>query len=151
ITTLEIGERADVSWISTEAVDRHGEIVRAAGCDASHFLANPLVALNHCYEAPPVGRCQWLRPHEATPLAASQGLRKGLIGKTLYPPAPETWPAGKSWEPDECLALIQAGLLNAKSIGFIPLSRRTPTEKEIESDPKLEKVSRIVEKWLLLE
>src|ERR1051326_1975789 len=136
ITNLEIGHRADVSWASPEAIDRQGEIILAAGCDSSHFLANPLVPLNHCYWAPPVGRCQWIRPPD-------QNTRKG--------PAPEPWPANKAWEPDECLALIQAGLLNAKSVGFVALSRRAPTEKEIESDPRMAKVNRIVEKWLLVE
>ena len=50
------GERADVSWISEESIDRQGEIVVAAGMDDSHFKLNPLVTMQHAYWMPPVGR-----------------------------------------------------------------------------------------------
>jgi hypothetical protein len=93
ITTLEIGERADVSWISTEAVDRHGEIVLAKGMDDSHYKLNPLVTCGHSYDQPPVGTCLWWKQFK-------QGERKGVIAKTVYPPAPEVWPANQPWEPD---------------------------------------------------
>ena len=53
------GERADVSWISEESVDRQGEIVLAAGMDDSHFKLNPLVTMQHAYWMPPVGRSLW--------------------------------------------------------------------------------------------
>jgi hypothetical protein len=39
------GERADVSWISTEDMDRDQEIVVAKGMDDSHFRLNPIVTL----------------------------------------------------------------------------------------------------------
>src|SRR5271155_2007747 len=43
------GERADVSWITTEEVDRDKEIVIAKGMNDSQFAQNPLVTLQHCY------------------------------------------------------------------------------------------------------
>src|SRR5271166_4976496 len=52
---LLLGERADVSWISTEDPDRDREVVIARGMDDSHFRLNPIVTLQHCYSLPPVG------------------------------------------------------------------------------------------------
>jgi hypothetical protein len=50
------GERADVSWISTEEIDRDREIVVARGMNDDQFKLNPIVTLQHCYGQPPVGR-----------------------------------------------------------------------------------------------
>lgn len=141
LTTLEIGERADVSWISTESIDRYGEIVLAKGLDDSHFKLNPLVPLGHNYWAPPVGKALWWKAEET-------GKRKGIVAKTHYPPMPESWTPGKAWQPDECFALIQSGLLAAKSIGFIALKKRDSTDDERAANPNLRLV---VEKWLMLE
>src|SRR6516162_10419964 len=54
------------------------------------------------------------------------GERVGIKAKTKYPERPGSWPKdeeGKDrpWPPDTTLALVQAGLLNGKSIGFLPL------------------------------
>src|SRR5688500_5540201 len=59
MTEVSPGERADVSWISTEDVDRQREIVLAAGMDDTHFKANPIVTMAHNYQIPPVGRSLW--------------------------------------------------------------------------------------------
>ena len=55
-TELLDGERSDVSWITTEAIDHDNEIVIAKGMDNSQFAANPIVTLNHCYRQPPIAR-----------------------------------------------------------------------------------------------
>ena len=49
-TEFSEGERADVAWIQTEAVDHDQEIVLAAGFRDDSFKANPIVTLNHQYE-----------------------------------------------------------------------------------------------------
>src|SRR6266436_6745995 len=49
------GERADVSWITTEAIDQDKEIVLSRGMNDGNFKANPIVTLQHCYHMPPVG------------------------------------------------------------------------------------------------
>src|SRR4051812_36577768 len=60
-TELNPGERSDVSWITTESVDRTGEVVVARGMNDGQFQANPLVTLGHAYWLPPVGRSLWRR------------------------------------------------------------------------------------------
>ncbi len=138
------GERADVSWISTEDVDRQREIVRAQGMNDDHFQLNPVVTLNHAYDLPPVGRSLWRK-------RVTEGVRVGIKAKTHYPPRPENWPDGVLWYPDHAFTLVQQGLLCGKSIGFLPTKVRTPTDEEKSANPALRTVWRIVEEWVLLE
>src|SRR5262245_59628642 len=113
-TELNPGERSDVSWISTECVDRSGDVVLAGGMDDRHFRLNPIVTLGHDYSLPPVGRSLWRRRVRDGDLA-------GIKAKTQYPPRPPSWPAGEGpWLPDQVFALVQADLLRGKSIGFLP-------------------------------
>src|SRR5262245_43917844 len=143
-TELLPGERADVSWISTEDPDRLRDVVLAGGMNDEHFKLNPVVTLQHAYWMPPVGRSLWRR-------RVKDGPRTGIKAKTLYPSRPESWPAGASWPPDFAFPLVQSGLLCGKSIGFLPTKVRTPTDEELTRWPELRQVQRIVEEWILLE
>lgn len=140
--TLE-GERSDVSWISTEDIDRDYEVVIAKGMDDSHFQMNPIVTLQHHYWQPPVGKSLWRK-------RSKDGNRVGIKAKTQYPQRPESWPAGVEWPSDCAFTLVQAGLLLGKSIGFIPLASHSPTDEEVKVN-KWDKVRRVIDKWLLLE
>ncbi len=141
-TELLDGERADVSWITTEAIDRDAEIVLARGLNDSHFKLNPIVTLQHAYHLPPVGRSLWRK-------RAKDGPLQGIKAKTQYPARPDTW--DETWPPDQVFALIQAGLLQGKSIGFLRLKSHAPTSEEIAAQPELAPVRRIIDEWLLLE
>src|SRR5271155_2344441 len=89
-TELNPGERSDVSWISTQAVDRFNEVVLAGGMDDSQFAQNPIVTLNHAYEMPPVGRSLWRK-------RVRDGSTYGIKAKTLYPASPNSWPTDEPW------------------------------------------------------
>src|SRR5262245_18617692 len=140
---LAPGERADVSWISTERVDRVGEVVRAEGMDDSQFRLNPLVTLGHRYDVPPVGRSAWRRRRRVGDLV-------GVQAKTVYPERPVSWPLDQPWTPDQVLGLVQAGLLSGKSIGFLPTRVHTPEAAECERNGWAE-CRLVVDEWLLLE
>jgi hypothetical protein len=138
------GERADVSWISTESIDRDKEIVISRGMNDSQFAANPLVTLNHCYYEPPIGRSLWRK-------RAKDGDMVGIKAKTQYPNKPPDW-TEDCWPPDSAFSLVKAGLMNGKSIGFLPLKKHTPTSHEIAAKPDLyANVRCIIDEWLLLE
>src|SRR5262249_44316969 len=137
------GERADVSWITTEEIDREGEIVVARGMNDSHFRLNPIVTMQHCYYLPPVGKSLWRKRARDGPLA-------GIKAKTQYPKRPDDWPH-EQWDPDTVFALVKAGLLQGKSIGFIRLKSHAPSSHEIAADPDLAQVTRIIDEWLLIE
>jgi hypothetical protein len=141
-TELLAGERADVSWITSEEPDRAGEVVLARGMDDRQFNLNPIVTLNHAYHMPPVGQSLWRLP------SLDNG-RRGIKAKTNYPPRPTDWTDG-AWPPDAAFSLVQAGLLRGKSIGFLPTKVHFPTANERErlgwSDVQL-----VIDEWLLVE
>ncbi len=141
---LSAGERADVSWIQTEAIDRYGEIVLSAGLDDRFFKGNPIVTINHDYTRHPVGRSLWR-------VRQREGDRRGVKAKTLYPPRPDEWPADQPWPSDSAWALVKSGLMGGKSIGFLTLKAHAPTDEEVRRRPELAKVRRIVDEWALLE
>ena len=143
-TELNPGERSDVSWITTESVDRTGEVVRARGMNDGQFQANPLVTLGHAYWLPPVGRSLWRR-------RVKDGERQGVKAKTVYPARPDSWPADEKWAPDQVFALVQSGLLNGKSIGFLPTKVHIPDEDEVKKNNWGEPVALVIDEWLLLE
>jgi hypothetical protein len=143
-TELNPGERSDVSWISTESVDRQGEVVVARGMNDSQFRHNPLVTLGHAYWLPPVGKSVWRK-------RVADGALVGVKAKTQYPPRPEAWPTGDDWPPDKVFALVQAGLLQGKSIGFLPTKVHVPDAKEIRERGWGDDVHLVIDEWLLLE
>src|SRR5260370_22212682 len=143
-TELNPGERSDVSWISTESVDRTGEVIVARGMNDAQFQGNPLVTLGHAYWLPPVGKSLWRR-------RVKDGSLVGIKAKTQYPPRPDGWRANDDVVPDKVLALVQAGLLQGKSIGFLPTKVHIPDEKEVRKNSWSEQVSLVIDEWLLLE
>jgi hypothetical protein len=141
-TEFSEGERADVAWIQTEAVDHDQEIVLASGFRDDAFKGNPIVTLNHSYDQPPVGRSLWRKK-------IKDGARRGVKAKTIYPTKPDDWT--DAWAPDSAWGLVKASLMVGKSIGFLTVKSRAPTEEEIKRKPEWAGVRRIVEEWILLE
>jgi HK97 family phage prohead protease len=94
------------AMISTEAVDRQGDIVRATGAKLDNYLKNPVVLWAHDYGDTPVAKCLSI---EIMP-------GKGLKATFQFP----EW--GTSARADEVRRLWAAGFLNATSIGFIPIT-----------------------------
>lgn len=141
-TELSPGERADVSWITTEDPDRTKEVVLSRGMNDSQFKLNPLVTMQHSYWLPPVGKSVWRK-------RVSDGPLVGIKAKTQYPQKPDAWPAD-DWPPDVAFGLVQSQLLNGKSIGFLPLKVHAPTDKEVAKN-NWKDVSLVIDEWLLLE
>ena len=136
--TLDAGERTDVSFITTDAVDRDGEVVIPAGGDWSSY--NRVVTFSHRYDQLPVGSNWWIR---------AKG--NGLIAKTHYPPKPTDW-GEAPWLPSAILHLMQQPVptCTGKSIGFLPLNVRAASSDEIASRPELRGV-RIIDRWVGVE
>jgi hypothetical protein len=126
------------------AADRQKDVLVARGMDEPHFALNPLVTLNHNYWLPPVGRSLWRK-------RTKDGPTPGVKAKTAYPPRPRDWPADQEWAPDSAFALVLAGPMNGKSVGYLAVKSHAPTAEEIKRRPELAQVRRIVEEWVLLE
>ena len=128
------GERADVSLISVESIDREGDVVLAKGCDLTHFMGNPVVTMAHKYDELPVGKAAWVK---AVP--------GGLLAKTMYATRPEGWDG--PWLPDAVWSMTREGILKGKSIGFLPTRIRPPAKDE----PQFKNAAAVVETSILLE
>jgi hypothetical protein len=135
------GERADVSWITTEDPDRAREVVRARGMNDSQFKLNPLVTLQHAYSLPPIGRSLWRK-------VVRDGAMQGVKAKTQYPAKPDGWEG--TWPADVALCLVQADLLRGKSIGFLPTKVHAPDAAERQAND-WQAVDLVIDEWILLE
>lgn len=141
---LLTGERSDVSWISTQDPDRDKEVVIARGMNDGQYKLNPIVTLQHCYHQPPVGRSLWRK-------ATKDGDLVGVKAKTIYPAKPADWP-DPDWPADGAFSLVSTGLLNGKSIGFLPLKMHVPDDKERDKNGwSASQVNLVFDQWLLLE
>jgi hypothetical protein len=132
------GERADISVITDNTLDRDGEVILAKGLNTDQFKKNPVVAFAHKYDELPVGRCEWLK-HDGDAIKA----------KTVYASRPDNMEG--PFFPDSVWALISQDMLPAKSIGFMPLEGRAPNQKEIDERPELESAKRIITRGNLYE
>ena len=115
-----------MSWISTEEVDRDREIVVSRGLNDAHFRLNPIVTLQHSCHSCPVGRSLWRK-------RVKDGATAGIKAKTVYASRPKKWPEEEVWKPDCAFMLVQAGLLNGKSIGFVTLKSHAPAPARLPS------------------
>lgn len=114
--------------ISTEAIDRDGDIVRAAGGIFENYLRNAVVLFGHDYRDLPIGKTL-----EINVLPGS-----GVRVKFQFP----AW--GLSDKADAIRKLWDAGFLNAASIGFTPI-------KSINLDPQKPWGPQDYIEWELLE
>ncbi len=110
--------------ISTEDMDRQGEVVMQAGMDTANYMLNPVVLNSHNYAGIHniVGVTTRLYPGTVNGKAAT-------LADGKFAPTEEGQLARKLWD---------GGFLNASSVGFIP------TEYDKEN-------SAVITKWELLE
>jgi hypothetical protein len=136
------GERADVSVVTSEAVDRDSEVMLARGADWGQFRKNPVVTFAHDYRALPVGRAAWVKRQQNP---------DRWIAKTLYSRRPEDWPEAQEWFPDAVWHMVNEGTLRGKSVGFIPTEISPPTEDDLKSRPDMAAVRAVIRKYTVIE
>ena len=136
-------ERSDKSFITTDTLDRDGEVVLPGGGDFTQFRKNPVVTFAHRYDELPIGRALWLKRDE-------QNGRAGILAKTQYAAKPKDW-GDAPWLPSAVWALVQQEILKGKSIGFLPIEVRPPSKEDLNARPDWADVRLIIAKWLLLE
>ena len=89
---------------SDESVDRYGDIIRADGWKLENFRKNPVLLFGHNSRELPIGKVSEVE----------------VIGKRLE--ATAEFPEGMSEFADTVWRYVDAGLLKAVSVGFMPLS-----------------------------
>lgn len=122
------GERSDVSVITDNSLDEQNEIIDIKSLNWDSYRKNPIVAFNHNYGIPPIGKSIWQKQ-----------VGDKIKAKTIYVPRPESYPKDKEWFPDSVFEMIKKGFLPGKSIGGVGKIRK-PTEDELKIHPLLKAV-----------
>jgi HK97 family phage prohead protease len=100
-----VGERQIKVIASDGSIDLMGDILEPRGAELDQYRKNPIVLAQHASDAP-IARCSYI------------GVENAAVAATIDFP-----PAGTSERSDEYLALLKAGVLNAVSVGFLPIDR----------------------------
>ena len=123
--------------ISTETIDRDGEVIISQGMDSSEFDANPVLFYNHDY-AQPIGRVSDLR----------RG--KGKIDATFeFAKRPDGFEG--PYFPEFVESLVDQGIVKGISIGFVPLSGGVRKASAKDREDYGDSVRQVYSKWKLLE
>jgi HK97 family phage prohead protease len=124
-------DRTVMAVISSDRIDRDGEILLPKGAVIEEFVKNPVILWNHDAYQPPIGKAMWIR-------------RKGnqLVAKIKF---------AATEMADTVYQLFKGGFLNAFSIRFRPLEGRAPTADDVKSNPTWKNARFIFSKWELLE
>ena len=115
VSTEDIGERSVLFTLSKEVVDRDGDILRASGVDFSNYMKNPVFLSFHNSREFPLGKVTkfWVEGNEV----------KAIV---YFPTIEElsTDPNNASEKAklvDFTYHCYKTGMLNAVSVGFIPI------------------------------
>jgi HK97 family phage prohead protease len=123
--------------ITTEALDRDGEVVIPQGMNSTEYEANPVLFFNHDYTQP-IGKCVKLT---RTPQA--------IKGEFVFAKRPEGYEG--SYFPEFVASLVSQGIVKGVSIGYRPEDgglRRATIDDRKRYGPS---VSTVFSKWKLLE
>lgn len=131
---LDEGSRSVVATISTDDVDRAGDVVLPKGLAKKNYAGNPVVLSGHNYDQLPIGKAAWVKQDSRSPSC--------LIAKYTITDKTEL---GR-----DTFALLQEGILNAHSIGFSILDQSAPTPEEMDN-PKWKDARNMIRSWELLE
>lgn len=117
------GERSDVSVITDNSIDEDGEVMDIKSLDFSPLRENgSIVAYNHNYNAPPLGKSLWQKI-----------VKDSIKAKTQYATPPDN---KTEFFPETIFQLVKQGFLPGKSIGGTAKFRKF-TEEEIAAKPEL--------------
>ncbi len=124
-------ERTVIAVISTDTIDRDGEVLVPKGVQVENFEKNPVIPWSHNSSLPPIGKALWIK----------KGTKR-ILAKVKFA---TTDRAEEVWQ------LFKGKFLRAFSVGFMPLEGHRPTPDDIKANPMLAEARFIITKWELLE
>jgi hypothetical protein len=122
-TKVDDDERTVTAVISTDTVDRDGEVMLPKGADLEGYLKNPVVQWAHGYWDAPIAKALYI----------TKG-RKQIVAKAQF---------ADTVFAEEIYQLYKKKFLNAFSVGFVPKKSHTPTPDEIKKHPEWAEANRI--------
>lgn len=123
--------------ITTETIDRDGEVLISQGMDASEYEKNPVVFYNHDY-AQPIGKI--------TDIRRAQGKIDASIE---FAQRPDDFKG--SYFPEFVESLVDQGIVKGISVGFVPLPGGVRKASTKDREDYGEHVRQVYSKWKLLE
>ncbi len=135
--TVEKNGPSIEATITTETIDRDGEVLISDGMNASEFEKNPVVFYNHDY-AQPVGKIADLRRS------------KGKIDATIeFAQRPEGFEG--PYFPEFVESLVEQGIVKGISVGFVPMPGGVRKASTKDREDYGDDVRQVFSKWKLLE
>jgi hypothetical protein len=123
--------------VTTEMIDRDGEVVIAQGMNASEYLTNPVLFYNHDYNLP-VGKCLSL---ERRPTS--------IVADFKFAERPDDFEG--PFFPEFVASMVGQGIVRGVSIGYTAenggIRRATPDDRKRWGDS----VHTVFNKWKLME
>lgn len=131
--------REIVATISTNAVDRDGDVLLPGGLNAREFRKNPVMLFGHESGSLPIGKWTKIEKHGGQKVVA--------FGELASRPAEH--PKSAEWLADSVLHLVKEGVLKGVSVGFLIEEEREPDRKDFAQFG--DEARRIVTRWQLVE
>lgn len=126
------GKREVVSVISTDSIDRDGEVVLPRGMKKGNYNGNPVVMVSHDLRTLPVGKSLWIKAEEKRILAKSYISDKTQLARDAF-------------------GLLQDEVLNAWSVGFTTIRASAASKGELDARPDWAESRRLIREWELFE
>ena len=126
-----------VAKLTTETIDRDGEVLIPQGMNARDYESNPVLFWNHDY-AQPVGKVLTLKRHDGYVTGSLQFAKrpKGYQGE-FFPSFAE--------------ALVRQGIVKGVSVGFVPEENGMRNASRGDRAKYGPHVKRVFNRWKLLE
>lgn len=124
--------------ITSETIDRDGEVLIPSGMNSKEFDRNPTLFWNHDY-AEPVGKA-------VGPLKRKE---REIVADFVFAKRPDGY-AGEFF-PEVAAALVGQGIVSGVSVGYVPEEGGVRMATDIDRKKYGGSVSRIFSRWKLLE
>ncbi len=124
-----------VATITTDSVDRDGEVVVPGGMNSRDYERNPVLLYEHDVKQP-IGK-----------MLSMKRMERGIEAEFALAPRPDNHVG--EWFPDTVASLLDFGALNTMSIGFLGIESRPASKADNEKYGQ--GVRRVYGKWKLLE
>jgi len=134
--TVEDGTREFIATITTDDLDRDGEVVDPRGGKLANYEKNPIITFSHDTWGLPIGAARWIKRF-------TEDGGRGIIARGYIAEGVE--------KAEDVFKLMQQKVLTTVSIGFGSFDSGPPTEEEIKNNPKWKNAKRVHRKWELFE
>ncbi len=126
----DVGHNALIFTVSTNEIDRDGDVVDIPGMSLDSYSKNPVVLYGHDYSSLPVGRATRLQK-------VQEGDVQKLKARVEFTPDSAFGPGYTGIRGSMVRRMYASGFLNATSIGFAPWEEKPLVDKRVRNPGKV--------------